>query len=97
MNGAGCEAVIEQLVPGGSGRPATLEGGAVPGPGPPDGRRRDRATTVTDADGTARIWGIAANVALIALVSWCVIAAAFITWVVKARQRRARNRIPRGV
>jgi hypothetical protein len=75
----------------------TIKDGAVSWTVPLDGSQLDLSTTATDDHGTARIWGIAANVALIVLVAWCVIAAAFITWVVKARQRRARNRAPRGV
>ena len=60
-------------------------------------RSSTSTTTTADDHGTAKIWGVAANVALIALIAWCLLAAAFITWVVKQRQRRARHRAPRGV
>jgi hypothetical protein len=75
----------------------TIKDGAVSWIVPLDGSQLDLSTTANDDHATARIWGIAANVALIVLVAWVVVAAAFITWVVKARQRRARNRAPRGV
>ncbi|MGZ4671363.1 MAG: hypothetical protein ACXV8K_01750 [Ilumatobacteraceae bacterium] len=73
----------------------TIKDGAVSWIVPLDGSQLDLSTTATDDHGTARIWGVAANVALIALITWCVLAAAFVTWVVKARQRRARNRAPK--
>ena len=37
-------------------------------------------------------WGLVANIALIALIAWCVIAVAFITFVWMARRRRAQRR-----
>jgi hypothetical protein len=40
---------------------------------------------------------MASNVALIGLVVWCAIAAAFIAWVVRQRKRRAQRRSPRPV
>ena len=73
-----------------------VKDGAVSWVVPLDGSQIDLTTTAADDHGTAKIWGVAANVALIALIAWCVLAAAFITWVVKQRQRRARNRAPRG-
>ena len=75
----------------------TVADGAVSWTVPLDGSQLDLTTNATDDHGTARIWGIAANVALIALIAWCVIAAAFVTWVVKQRQRRARKRGARAV
>ncbi len=74
-----------------------VKDGAVSWVVPLDGSQLDLTTTAVDDHGTAKIWGVAANVALIALIAWCVLAAAFITWVVKQRQRRARHRAPRGV
>jgi heme/copper-type cytochrome/quinol oxidase subunit 2 len=56
------------------------------------------ATTGVDDHSTAKIWGIASNVALIGLVIWCVLAAAFIAWVVRQRKRRMNHhRSPRPV
>lgn len=72
----------------------TVKDGAVSWVVPLDGSQLDLTTTAADDHRTAKIWGVAANVALIALVAWCLLAAAFITWVVKQRQRRARS--PRG-
>ncbi len=70
----------------------TIEGGTVSWIVPLDGSQLDLATTAKDDHGTAKIWGVAANVALIALIAWCAIAAAFIAWVVKQRKRRSRAR-----
>ena len=67
----------------------TIKNGAVSWVVPLDGSQLDLSTTATDDHGAARIWGVAANVALIALITWCVLATAFVIWVVKARQRRA--------
>jgi hypothetical protein len=64
---------------------------------PVDGSQLDLATTAVDDHSTAKIWGIAANVALVALVIWCLVAAAFITWVARQRKRRARHRRPPAV
>ena len=62
---------------------------------PLDGTQLDLATTAIDDHGTARIWGVASNVALIALIGWCIVAAAFITWVVHQRRRRLQQRSSR--
>ena len=75
----------------------TVADGAVSWIVPLDGSQLDLTTNATDDHGTAKIWGIAANVALITLIAWCLIAAAFITWVVKQRQRRSRKRGSRAV
>lgn len=75
----------------------TVNDGAVSWIVPLDGTQLDLSTTATDDHATARIWGVAANVAFIALIGWCLVAAAFITWVVKARQRRSRSRGTRAV
>jgi len=75
----------------------TVESGAVSWVVPLDGSQLDLATSAVDDHGTARVWGIAANVALILLIAWCLLAAAFITWVVRQRNRRARRRAPRAV
>lgn len=75
----------------------TVKSGAVSWIVPLDGSHLDLATTAVDDHGTAKIWGVAATVALIALVAWCVLAAAFIAWVVRQRGRRARRRRPRPV
>jgi hypothetical protein len=64
---------------------------------PLDGSHFDLSTTAIDDHGTARIWGVAASVALIALIAWCAVAAAFITWVVRQRKRRVHHRGPRAV
>ena len=69
-----------------------IEGGSVSWNVPLDGSQLDLGTTAVDDHGTAKIWGIAANVALIALVAWCVVAAAFIAWVVRQRRRRLHHR-----
>jgi hypothetical protein len=74
----------------------TVQGGSVSWIVPLDGSQLDLTTTAMDDHGTAKIWGIASNVALIGLVAWCVIAAAFIAWVVRQRKRRAHHhRSPR--
>jgi phosphatidylinositol mannoside-binding LppM-like protein len=74
----------------------TVTDGSVSWIVPLDGSQFALATAAVDDHGTAKIWGIAANVALIALVAWCVVAAAFIAWVVGQRKRRAQHRGPRG-
>jgi hypothetical protein len=75
----------------------TVEGGSVSWIVPLDGSQLDLATSATDDHGTAKIWGMASNVALIGLVVWCAVAAAFIAWVVRQRKRRAQRRSPRPV
>jgi hypothetical protein len=75
----------------------TVEDGGVSWIVPLDGSQLDLATSAVDDHGTAKIWGIASNVALILLVVWCVIAAAFITWVARQRKRRAYRRSSRAV
>ena len=75
----------------------TISGNTVSWAVPLDGSQLDLATSALDDHGTAKIWGVAANAALIALVAWCVLAAAFIFWVARQRQRRAHRRSPRAV
>ena len=75
----------------------TVENGSVSWIVPLDGSQLDLGTTATDDHGTARIWGVASNVALIALVGWCIVAAAFIAWVVRQRKRRVHHRSSRAV
>ena len=75
----------------------TVENGSVSWIVPLDGSQVDLGTTATDDHGTARIWGVASNVALIALVGWCIVAAAFIAWVVRQRKRRVHHRSSRAV
>ena len=54
----------------------------------------DLGSTAVDDHGTAKIWGFAANAALIALAAWCLLAVAFISWVVRQRKRRAASPQP---
>ena len=54
----------------------TVKDGSVSWIVPLDGTQLDLATTAIDDHGTARIWGLASNVALIALIGWCLVAAA---------------------
>jgi hypothetical protein len=75
----------------------TISGNTVSWIVPLDGSQLDLATSALDDHGSAKIWGVAANAALIALVAWCVLAAAFIFWVARQRQRRAHRRSPRAV
>ena len=75
----------------------TVKSGAVSWLVPLDGSQLDLTTTAVDDHGTAKIWGIAANVALIVLLAWCVVAAGFITWVVRQRGRRSHHRGSRPV
>jgi hypothetical protein len=75
----------------------TIKDGKVSWIVPLDGSQLDLATNAIDDHGTAKIWGIAANAALAALIGWCVLAAAFIAWVVRQRQRRGHHRSPRAV
>jgi hypothetical protein len=63
---------------------------------PLDGSQLDVKTNAVDDHGTAKIWGIASTAALIALIAWCAIAAAFIIWVVQQRKRRAHHHHPKG-
>ena len=75
----------------------TVEDGSVSWIVPLDGSQLDLATSAVDDHGTAKIWGIASNAALIGLVVWCALAAAFIAWVARQRKRRAQRRSPRPV
>jgi hypothetical protein len=67
----------------------TIKDGGVSWVVPLDGSQLDLATNAIDDHGTAKIWGVAASAALAALIAWCVLAAAFIAWVVLQRKRRA--------
>jgi hypothetical protein len=75
----------------------TVKDGSVTWLVPLDGSQLDMATTGVDNHSTAKVWGIASNAALIGLVVWCVLAAAFIAWVVRQRKRRLQHRSPRPV
>ena len=75
----------------------TISGNTVSWIVPLDGSQLDLATSALDDHGSGKVWGVAANAALIALVAWCVLAAAFIFWVARQRQRRAHRRNPRAV
>ncbi|MDP9465616.1 MAG: hypothetical protein M3P52_13415 [Actinomycetota bacterium] len=75
----------------------TVSNGSVSWTVPLDGSQLDLTTTAVDDHGTAKMWGITASVALVALVAWCVVAVAFIAWVVRQRTRRAQHRGPRSV
>jgi hypothetical protein len=75
----------------------TIKDGSVSWVVPLDGTQVDLSTTAVDDHGTAKIWGIASKAALIAMVVWCVLAAAFIAWVVRQRKRRQQHRSPRAV
>ncbi|MEP7046002.1 MAG: hypothetical protein ABI949_04950 [Ilumatobacteraceae bacterium] len=72
----------------------TVESGAVSWVVPLDGSQLRLTTTAVDDHGTAKIWGVAASAALIALVAWCVLAASFIAWVMRQRKRRVKHRSP---
>jgi hypothetical protein len=75
----------------------TVEDGTVSWVVPLDGSQLDLATSAVDDHSSAKIWGIASNVALIGMVVWCAVAAAFIAWVARQRKRRAQRRSPRPV
>ncbi len=75
----------------------TISGNTVSWIVPLDGSQLDLSTSALDDHGTAKIWGVASNAALIALVAWCLVAAAFIFWVARQRQRRSHRRNPRAV
>ena len=75
----------------------TISGNTVSWVVPLDGSQLDLATSALDDHGSGKVWGVAANAALIALVAWSVLAAAFIFWVARQRQRRAHRRNPRAV
>lgn len=75
----------------------TIANGGVSWVVPLDGSQVDMATTAADDHATEKMWGIASNGALIALVAWCLLAAAFIAWVVRQRRRRSHRRSPRVV
>ena len=61
---------------------------------PLDGTTADLATTSVLAQGStgSSVWGAVANIALIVLVAWLVLAIGFIAFVAKARRDRARRR-----
>jgi hypothetical protein len=61
---------------------------------PLDGTTADLATTSVLAQGSTggSVWGTVANIALILLVAWLVLAIGFIAFVAKARRDRARRR-----
>ena len=60
---------------------------------PLDGTTADLATTTVLAQGsTSSVWGTVADVALIVLIAWVVLAVGFIAFVAKARRDRARRR-----
>lgn len=69
-------------------RSGTIKDGSVSWIVPLDGTQLDLGTTAVDDHGSAKVWGIASSAALIAMVAWCVLAAAFIVWVVQQRKRR---------
>jgi hypothetical protein len=71
----------------------TVADGSVSWVVPVDGSQLDMTTAAADDHSTAKMWGIASNAALIGLVGWCVLAAAFIAWVVRQRKRRSDRRI----
>lgn len=75
----------------------TVQGGKVSWIVPLDGSQLDLTTSAVDDHGTAKIWGAASTVALIALIAWCVIAVAFIAWVVQQRRRRVHHHDHRAV
>ena len=75
----------------------TVEGARVSWVVPLDGSQLDLATSAVDDHGTAKIWGIVSSAALIAFVIWCAVAAAFIAWVARQRNRRAQRRSSRAV
>lgn len=60
---------------------------------PLDGTTADLATTTVLAQGsTSSVWGTVADVALIVLIAWVILAVGFIAFVAKARRDRARRR-----
>jgi hypothetical protein len=75
----------------------TVSGSSVSWIVPLDGSQLDLGSTAVDDHGTAKIWGFAANVAVIALGVWCLLAVLFISWVVRQRKRRTHHRSPRAV
>jgi hypothetical protein len=75
----------------------TVAAGKVSWIVPLDGSQLDLTTNAVDDHATAKIWGIASTAALIAMIAWCVIAVAFIAWVVQQRKRRAQHHNPRAV
>ncbi|MEP7203891.1 MAG: hypothetical protein ABI894_14875 [Ilumatobacteraceae bacterium] len=75
----------------------TVSGGNVSWIVPLDGSQLDLGSTAVDDHGTAKIWGVAANAALIGLLIWCVLAFAFISWVIRQRKQRGHHRRPRAV
>jgi hypothetical protein len=75
----------------------TVADGTVSWLVPLDGSQLDMTTTGADDHSTQKMWGIASNAALIGLVVWCLLAAAFIAWVVRQRKRRSHRRSPQVV
>jgi len=60
---------------------------------PLDGTTADLASSAVLAQGTpSSIWGTVSTIAMVVFVAWCVLAAAFIAFVARARKQRAQRR-----
>lgn len=84
----------------GSATPAVTAAGQTAGTGltwtmPLDGTAIDITASSVLSRGGGGPWAVVSNVALVALVAWCVLAAGFIAFVAKARRDRARRRAAR--
>jgi hypothetical protein len=75
----------------------TVKDGSVSWLVPLDGSPVDMTTTAVDDHSSGKIWGIAADVALGAMVLWSAAAMAFIVWVARQRKRRIAHRDSRAV
>lgn len=78
-------------VPGnvtGGGNGATVTDGVLSWTAPVDGSTLDLATTFDVSAGGAGFWSTVSTFALVLLVVWCVVAAAFIAFVVRMRTQR---------
>ena len=70
----------------------TADGNALAWTVPIDGTPAQLAITATQSRGGSNLWSATATVALVLLAVWCVVAVAFITFVIVARRRRAQRR-----
>jgi hypothetical protein len=89
---------VKALLPGRiNSASGTIKDGSVSWVVPLDGSQLDLATSALDDHGTAKIWGVVANVVLIALIVWVALTGLFIAWVARQRRRRAHRRRARTV
>jgi hypothetical protein len=70
----------------------TADGGTLVWTVPIDATQVQTAATATQSRGGSNAWSILSTASLVLLVAWCLLAIAFIAFVVTARRRRAQRR-----